>query len=221
MSQDYYKVIISPETVIGDLATVNFRGISVGVYSGMSQVVSSGPGGNSSLKNVSVPILLRQSAVDCGYYSPFDGAVLQKNVVSNFLFSATTGSPMTYYVYNTSDQFQKFLELSAYRVSWGDNSPKQIITSYSPNSINHTYPTPPSGTTKQYKITLEQINPWGVTTVTKTITVPYSIVEINNPQGNVFLLHLLVIGLEHLYLMIISFREMLKIMLKTKYHLII
>ncbi len=186
MSQDYYKVIISPETVKGDIAVVNYNNTSVGVYSAMTKVVSSRPGGSSLLKEVSVPILLRQSAVDCGYYSPFDGAVLQKDVVANFLFSATTGSPMTYYVYNTSDQFQNFLQLSAYRVDWGDNSPKQSITNYAPNSINHTYPTPPVGTTKDYKITLEQINPWGVTTVTKTISVPYSKVTIFNPQGECF-----------------------------------
>jgi hypothetical protein len=186
MSQDYYKFIISPENVRGDLTTVNYRGTPVGVYSAMTKVVSSGPGGSSLLKQVSIPILLRQSAVDCGYYSPFDGAVLQKDVVANFLFSATTGSPMTYYVYNTSDQFQKFLELSAYRVDWGDNSPKQTITTYAPNSINHTYPAPPIGTSKQYKITLEQINPWGVTTVTKTITVPFKNVTIFNPQGECF-----------------------------------
>ena len=186
MSQDYYKVIISPETVKGDLAVVNFRDTEVGVYSAMTKVVSSGPGGSSLLKQVSIPILLRQSAVDEGYYSPFDGAVLQKNVVSNFLFSATTGSPMTYYVYNTSEQFTNFLQLSAYRVDWGDNSPKQTITTYSPNSIVHTYPTPPIGTSKKYKITLEQINPWGVTTVTKTITVPFNEVSIPNPQGECF-----------------------------------
>ena len=186
MSQDYYKVIISPENVKGDLNVVEYKGISVGVYSAMTKMVSSGPGGSSLLKQVSIPVLLRQSAVDVGYYSPFDGAVLQKDVVANFLFSATTSNPTTYYVYNTSDQFQKFLELSAYRVDWGDNSPKQSITAYNPSSISHTYPAPPIGTTKDYKITMEQINPWGVTTVTKTVTVPFSNVNILNPEGECF-----------------------------------
>lgn len=186
MSQDYYKFIISPENVRGDLTTVNYEGISVGVYSAMTKVVSSGPGGSSLLKQVSIPILLRQSAVDAGYYSPFDGAVLQKNVVSNFIFSATTDTPMKYYVYNTSDEFQKFLELSEYRVDWGDNSPIETITTYAPNSIVHTYPTPPIGTTQKYKVTLEQINPWGVTLVTKTITVPFQKTTIYNPQGECF-----------------------------------
>jgi len=186
MSQDYYKYIISPENVRGDLATVNYKGTSVGVYSAMTKVVSSGPGGSSLLKQVSIPILLRQSAVDAGYYSPFDGAIHQKDVVTSFLFSATTGSPMTYYVYNTSEQFSNYLALSSYRVDWGDNSPKQTITTYAPNSINHTYPTPPVGTSKSYKITLEQINPWGVNTVTKTITVPYRLINPPNPKGECF-----------------------------------
>lgn len=182
MSQDYYKFKVSPENVFSDLSVVNYRGTPVGVYSAMTQVVSSGPNGSSIMSQLSVPILLRQSAVDVGYYSPFDGAVLQKDVVSNFIFSATTGSPYTYYVYNTSDEFQKFLELSSYKVDWGDNSPKQIISSYTPNSINHTYPV----SNRQYKITLEQNTPWGRNIVTKTITTPFTEVQILNPQGKCY-----------------------------------
>jgi len=90
MSQDYYKFIVSPENVARDLSVVDYRGTAVGVYSAMTEVVSSGPNGTSLLTNLSVPILLRQTAVDAGYYSPFDGAVLQKDVVTNFLFSSTT-----------------------------------------------------------------------------------------------------------------------------------
>jgi hypothetical protein len=146
MSQDYYKFIVSPENVARDLSVVSYRGTPVGVYSAMTQVVSSGPRGTSLL---TVPILLRQTAVDAGYYSPFDGAVLQKDVVTNFLFSSTTSQPYVWRVYNTSDQFQKFLELSAYKVDWGDGSPKQIISAYTPNSISHTYPT----ATRDYTIT--------------------------------------------------------------------
>jgi hypothetical protein len=51
-----------------------------------------------------------------------------------------------------------------------------------PNSINHTYPQLP----KQYTIKLEQTNPWGITTVSKTITVPFSDVVIYNPEGEAF-----------------------------------
>lgn len=182
MAQDYYKIKVSPENIAKDLVVVDYSGTPVGVYSAMTQVVSSGPNGSSLLTNLSVPILLRQTAVDAGYYSPFDGAVLQKNVVTNFLFSSTTEDPYVWRVYNTSDQFQKFLDLSAYRVDWGDGSPKQAITQYSPNSIVHTYP----NTTKQYKITLEQTNPWGITRVSKTINVPFSIIDPPNPNGEAF-----------------------------------
>lgn len=182
MNQDYYKFIISPENVISDLSVVDYKGTPVGVYSGMSQVVSGGLGGSSIMKRLSVPILLTQSAVDVGYYSPFDGAVYQKDVVANFIFSATTGSPYTYYVYNTSDQLQKFLELSSYSVDWGDNSPKQIISQYTPNFLSHTYPV----STKEYVITLEQTTPWGKNIVKKTIQTPFKNVKINNPNGECF-----------------------------------
>lgn len=182
MEQDYYKIVISPENVKSDLAVVDFQGTSVGVYSGMSQVVSSGNGGTSLMTQLSVPILLRQTATDVGYFTQFDGAVLQKNVVVNFIFSATTGSPYTYYVYNTSDEFQKFLELSKYTIDWGDGSPKQSITGYTPSSIFHVYPT----AEKDYIIKMEQVNPWGLTIVSKTISTPFSHPIDFNPQGQAF-----------------------------------
>jgi len=182
MEQDYYKIVVSPENIISDLSVVDYSGTPVGVYSAMTQVVSSGPGGTSLMTQFSFPILLRKTAVDSGYYTQFDGAVLQKDVVANFIFSATTGSPYTYYVYNTSNEFQKFLELSKYTIDWGDGSPKQIITTYAPNSIVHTYPV----ANVQYTISMEQVNPWGITRVSKTITTPYANVIDYNPQGEAF-----------------------------------
>jgi hypothetical protein len=180
--EDFYNIKISPETILGDLSVVNYSGTPVGVYSAMTQVVSSGVNGSSILTGLTIPILIRQSAVDAGYYSPFDGAILQKNVVANFIFSSTTTSPYVYNVYNTSDEFQKFLDLSSYSIDWGDGTPKQIITNYAPNSINHTYPQ----LNKKYNIKMEQKNPWGITSVLKTITVPFSDVVIYNPQGESF-----------------------------------
>ncbi len=182
MGQDYYKFIVSPENIKGDLSVVDYKGTPVGVYSAMTQVVSAGPSGTSILTGLSVNILLRQTAVDVGYYSPFDGAVLQKDVVTNFIFSSTTSNPYIWNIYNTSEQFQKFLELSSYKVDWGDGSPKQTITTFSPDSISHTYPE----ATTQYTITLEQTNPWGVTKVSKKINVPYSNVVPFNPTGQAF-----------------------------------
>ena len=182
MDSNFYKVVISPETIKGDLFKVNWRGEEVGVYSAMTQVVSSGVNGSSTLTGLTVPILITESAVDAGYYSPFDGAILQKDVVSNFIFSATTANPYTYYVYNTSNDFAKFLELSVYTITWGDGSPIQIVNNFYPNYISHTYP---SGQ-NEYTITLRQDNPWGTTLVEKKVTTPYTNIVVPNPNGTAF-----------------------------------
>ena len=177
-----YNFIVSPENVERDLSVVNSNGISVGVYSGMSQIVSGGTYGTSLLTGLTVNILLTQSAVDAGYYTPFDGAVMQKDVVSNFIFSSTTSDPYRVYVYNTSSEFQKFLDLSKYVISWGDGSQLQAVTAYTPNSISHVYPS----ANKTYTITLAQTNPWGVIKVQKNVTLPYSEVTIYNQQGTAY-----------------------------------
>lgn len=182
MSQDVYKIVISPETIVGDLHKIDYNGIEVGVYSAMTEVVSSGPNGTSTLTGLTIPILLRQTAIDEGYYSPFDGAVLQSNVVTNFLFSANTSNPYVYNVYNTSGDFQKFLDLSSYQVDWGDGSPTQFITTKSPEFISHSYPV----ATATYTITLSQINPWGINKIQKKVNVPFEEVEILNPKGEAF-----------------------------------
>ena len=177
-----YNFIVSPENVERDLSVVNSNGVSVGVYSGMSQIVSGNTYGTSLLTGLTVNILLTQSAVDAGYYTPFDGAVMQKDVVSNFIFSSTTSDPYRVYVYNTSSEFQKFLDLSKYVINWGDGSQLQAVTAYTPNSISHVYPS----ANKTYTITLSQTNPWGVVKVEKNVTLPYSAVTIYNQQGTAY-----------------------------------
>lgn len=177
-----YNFIVSPENIERDLSVVNSNGISVGVYSGMSQIVSGNTYGTSLLTGLTVNILLTESAVDAGYYTPFDGAVMQKDVVSNFIFSSTTSDPYRVYVYNTSSEFQKFLDLSKYVINWGDGSQLQAVTAYTPSSISHVYPS----ANKTYTITLSQTNPWGVIKVEKNVTLPYSAVTIYNQQGTAY-----------------------------------
>lgn len=179
---DYYKIIISPETILSDISKVTYSGETFGVYSAMTQVVSGGTMGRSVMTGLTIPILFKQSYTDIGYYSPFDGAILQMDVVSNFLFSATTTNPYTYYVYNTSDEYQKFLELSQYTVNWGDGSPDEPITTNSPNYISHIYPTD----NRSYTITLKQTNPWGINLIEKTITTPFKNPLVFNPKGRAF-----------------------------------
>lgn len=202
MEEQKYYFKISPENIFGDLRLVQYTGGTdvydttdpccpiltgetsvtgvdyIGVYTGMSYVLSGGTNGDSLLTGLTIPIMITQTAVDMGYYSVFDGAVLQKDVINNFLFSATTGSPYTYYFYNTSDiELLKFLSLVTYVVDWGDGSPNVTITGTSP--LSHNYPTSNS----EYQITMTATSPWGISKITKTITTPFDDVTITNPNG--------------------------------------
>lgn len=183
---DHYNIIISPETIKGDLTKVDYKGQEVGVYSAMTQVVTGGIDGTSILTGLTIPILIRQDIHDVGYFTPFDGAIYQQNVVTNFIFSSTTENPYVYYFYNTSDEFQKFLDLSSYTVDWGDGSEPQVITKYVPEGYNHVYPESESG----YTITLTQVNPWGMVKVSKNITTPYKLYVSDNPNGTAYFIPL-------------------------------
>ncbi len=63
------------------------------VYSSMTQIVSGGSYNqvtkeyNSLLTGLTIPILLTENTVDIGYYSVFDGMVVQKEVMTNFISS--------------------------------------------------------------------------------------------------------------------------------------
>ena len=188
MEEQKYYFKISPENIYGDLRLVQYTGgtdvydttdpccpiltgetsvtgvDNIGVYTGMTYVLSGGTNGDSLLTGLTISLLFTETAVDMGYYSVFDGAVLQKDVINNFLFSGTTGSPYTYSFYNTSDtEFIKFLSLVKYVVDWGDGSPKVTLTSTSP--ISHNYPTSNS----EYHITMTATSPWGISKITKQL----------------------------------------------------
>jgi hypothetical protein len=210
MSEDKYYIKISPENILGDLVAVPFTsstfvitaitgnccfvtivpqgiGYNTGittVYSSMTSILSGGTNGASILTGLTIPIILRQNNVDMGFYSVFDGAIIQKDVVTNFVFTAKTNSPYTYNIYNTSEKnLKNFLALSSYQVDWGDGSPKQTITNFAPNFVSHTYPL---NIPSKYKITLIQKTPWGINTVSKTIVVPFKKNNIDNPFGTAF-----------------------------------
>jgi hypothetical protein len=176
-----YKFIVSPETIKDDLVIVSYSGQNVGVYSAMTQILSGNTNGTSLLTGLTIPILITESINDVGYYDPFDGAIVQQDVVTNFIFSSQTSLPYRVYLYNTSEEYQKFLELSTYNVDWGDGT-TGVITNYSPNYVTHDYPQIPS----KYKITLEQTNPWGKSLITKEITLPQNQVRISNPRGTAY-----------------------------------
>jgi len=152
------------------------------VYSSMTDIVSGGTNGDSILTGLTVPVILTETITDIGYYNVFDGMVLQKETMTNFLFSANTLSPYEYYFYNTSEtEFKKYLDFSNYYVDWGDGTPIQTITSNAPNFYNHTY-----SQNGEFTITMSGMSPWGSNIVQKTITTPFDYVTITNPNGTAY-----------------------------------
>jgi len=153
------------------------------VYSSMTEILSGGTNGSSLLTGLTVPIFLSENTVDVGYYSAFDGAISQQDTMLNFVFSAFTGAPYTYYFYNTSDvDFKKYLNFSTYRIDWGDGSPTQLASSVAPAFYTHTYSTTPA----TYTITMSGMSPWGYNLIKKTVYVPFTGVTIDNPNGEAY-----------------------------------
>ena len=125
MENRVYHIRISPENIKGDLFEVTYTGDTYDispyvdpccvltattitgavtgntyVYSSMTDVLSGGTDGTSLLTGLTIPVFLTQNTIDVGYYSAFDGAIQQKDVMLNFVFSATSGSPYQYYKNN-------------------------------------------------------------------------------------------------------------------------
>lgn len=180
MNEDKYFIKISPESLKSDIFQKTYSGNTFGVYSAMTAVLSGGTGGSSLLTGLTVPIVFKQTFDDMGFYSGFDGFILQKDVVSNFSVSGDTTNQYNIRVYNTSDEFKKFLKLSTYEIDWGDGT-VEPFTAVFPNYMEHEYS--PSNAT--YTIKLTQKNPWGVTNIDKKVTIPNVPAEINNTPNEV------------------------------------
>jgi len=207
MEDRYYSIRISPEVIRGDLftspynagysqfnlsgdpccdtttttTTSQYTGFTY-VYSSMTQVLTGGTDGTSLLTGLTLPIFLTENTVDIGYYSVFDGMVTQKDTMTNFLFSATTYDPFTYYFYNTSDtEFKKYLAFATYQIDWGDSSPSQIVSTTSPSYYSHTY-----ASAGVYTITMSGMSPWGYNVIKKDVTVPFTNVIATNPNGTAY-----------------------------------
>ena len=158
------------------------------VYSSMTEVLTGGTNttnissattkaGTSLLTGLTIPILLTETVTDIGYYSVFDGMVLQQDTMLNFVFSGNSIIPKRCYFYNTIDiEFKKYLEFSTYKIDWGDGSVSALTPTTS--SIYHDY-----NNLTGYTITLSGMSPWGTNIIKKTITTPFTGVTISNPKG--------------------------------------
>lgn len=196
MTERDYRIRISPEVINGDIFKVNLTTSITGVnyvteccvlkpepiqiqitgttlaYSSMTDVLSGGTNGSSLLTGLTIPILLTENVNDIGYYSIFDGMVLQKDTMLNFIF---TGNNYTFKVYNTSDtEFKKYLEFSNYFIDWGDGT----FGPYSSSLSSHTY-----AFSGSQIITLTGVSPWGTNKIRKKVNIPFTGVTIDNPRG--------------------------------------
>ena len=181
MNPKKINITISPEVLRDDIFLETYNTNTFGVYSGLTYVLSGGTNGSSLLTGLTIPILIEQSINDIGYYSDFDGIIEQQDVVTNFIISGNPVSPYNVVVYNSAGyNFQNYLNLSFYKVNWGDASPTSNLT-IDTLSQNHTYATTP----QTYTITFTQTNPWGITEVKKLVTVPFTGVTIDNLLGEI------------------------------------
>ena len=176
------KIKISPEVLIQDIRSETYSGFTFGYYSGLTEILSGGTDGESLL-NLTIPILLKQTHEDIGYYSPFDGNISQLDKTLNFIFTANTLDPQTICVSNTSDTSLVYLEETKYYVNWGDGNATETLTVFFPESICHFYNyNPPSQT---FTILLTGENKLGNFVVSKSVTIPYNLGTYDNPYGTV------------------------------------
>lgn len=205
MEEQKYYFKISPENIKGDLITVPYTGetdVSIlidpccpsnsaitvntltgdtGYYLPMDLVLSGGTSGTSILECLSINLLFTENTIDFGYYTPFDGAVVQKDVITNFLWSGSTTYPFQITFFNTSESdVNKFLDLCTFVLDWGDGSPLVTLTGGAP--LTHSYPS----ATATYEIVLTCYSPWGISNVTKPINLPYTNVTIPNQNGTAY-----------------------------------
>lgn len=154
--------------------TQNFSG-----YSGMSQILSGGTNGTSLLTGLTIPIMFTQTYNDIGYYSEFDGLIAQQDIITNFLVSGDSLLNLfSITLFNTSGDFTtSYLDFTTFSVDWGDSSSIQQLTG---TQENHIYQN--SG---NYVITLSGSNPWGVTTISKPIKIPFMNAGVPNPNGTI------------------------------------
>ena len=91
MNPEKINIVISPEVLRDDLFEEIYQTQTFDVYSGLSYVLSGGTGGTSLLTGLTIPILLTSNYNDIGYYSPLEGFIDQKDIVTNFVISCKIG----------------------------------------------------------------------------------------------------------------------------------
>jgi hypothetical protein len=184
MNIESYNIVISQEVLRSAIVEVDVSGKTEMTWTGLTYLLSGGTNGDSVLTGLTIPILFKETYKDIGYYSGFDGAIYQKDINNNFIYSGVTGnSAYTLYLYNTSEVLAQDI---VYEVDWGDNQPVETITKKYPDYASHDYPPLTSGTPKTYEVRLSGTAAWGTTVTTKNITMPYTEISFDNPEGEYY-----------------------------------
>lgn len=186
MEESRIYIKISPEVLLTNNTTVTYSGGTADVFSSMTQMLSGGTNGTSLYTGMTIPIYFSQNFEDIGYYTTWDGDIIQKEILNNFIYSADSADTTfsTICVYNTSDiQFNTFLinQNTVYTINWGDGTPNQTINIFSPLNTCHFY-----ASTGNYQITLTSSNIFGVIETTRNIVIPLNQTPIStNPSGTI------------------------------------
>lgn len=183
METEIFKVSVSQEFLQSAKVNLTVSGKTTPVWTGMTYLLTGGTNNTSLLTGLTIPIMFTQSYKDIGHYTGFDGAIYQKDINNNFVYSGNPNPPQNYdlYLYNTSQQYAQDV---VYTVDWGDKTNHEVIKSTYPNYTKHTYPVnPSSSTTKTYTVSMSGAGPWGITVTTKNIAVPYKELGIPNEVG--------------------------------------
>lgn len=178
MNGENYYIKISPEVLLSNIVQETLSGDTFGVYSGMSEILSGGTNGSSLLTGLTIPLMFTQTYDDMGYFTPFDGLILQKDVITNFLYKSFDDDPYSITLYNTSQELEGVSQFGTYTINWGDGT---RIESFTTSAITHSYP----NIVENYVITMTQVNPWGTVNVKKPISIPISGVTITNTEGTI------------------------------------
>tara|TARA_R110001583_G_scaffold78667_1_gene213055 strand:+ start:76666 stop:77340 length:675 start_codon:yes stop_codon:yes gene_type:complete len=127
------------------------------------------------VSGLTVPILLTQDIDDMGVYDTFDGNIIQRDILNNFVYVADTITPnlstgVNVYFSGDLNRYELATTQINFVLDWGDGSPTAnlVINGVNQSPLTHSYAASPSS----YTITISYEADWGTTIIRKTLTIP-------------------------------------------------
>jgi hypothetical protein len=140
-------------------------------------------GSDPDFVDKNIPIFLDQDFNDMGFYTPFDGGIFHKDTFSNFVIQPILdmGNDGYWVTLTNSTPFGLYEDTQgfAWTIDWGDGDIQNL--QYPTLSLNHEYTIMGNLT-----ITVQMVAPWGITSMSQPITLPYysggTFLNIPNPN---------------------------------------